>query len=202
MSRQQRNKNKYGNSRSHGNKPVRESFLIFCEGPTEVGYFSSFRKRAKSMTGGNALRIVQNAVAYKKTAEKKVDQYWVVFDKDDTTDQHFAQAIHLAHSNGIHVAWSNQAFECWIILHYRECTHPYHRNDYEALLKQYIPEYNAHEKGEKQGRQLYLQTIPLLPNAIERAKNGYSSFDPDLPAAQRHTSTIIYQLVESILDHS
>ena len=202
MSRQQRSKSKYDNSRSHGKKPTRESFLIFCEGSTEVGYFSSFRKRAKPLAGGNALKIVQNAVAYKNAAEKKVDQYWVVFDKDETTDQHFAQAIQLAQSNGIRVAWSNQAFECWIILHYRNFTHACHRNDYEALLRQYIPGYDAHEKGEEQGRQLHLITVPLLPTAIERAKSGYASFDPNLPDAQKQTSTLVYELVESILNQS
>ena len=199
MSRKQRSKSKYNHTRRPLNLPLRESFIIFCEGETEVGYFSSFEKRARLTSGGNALKVVENAVAYKNASEKKYDHYWIVFDKDETTDNQFARAIQLAEANDIHAAWSNQSFECWIILHYREFRHACHRNEYEVLLKQYIPGYNVREKGEEQGRQLHLLTAPLLPGAIERAKNGYASFDKDQPAAQKQTSTLIYELVESIL---
>jgi len=173
--------------------------MIFCEGETEVGYFSAFRKKAKLISGGNALKIVENAVAFKNSGEKKYDQYWVVFDKDDTTNLQFEQAIQLARTNGIRVAWSNQAFECWIILHFRDFTYACHRNEYEALLKKFIPEYDASQKGHEQGRQLYKNTRPLLPSAIERARDGYASFPPHLPEAQKQTSTILYELMEIIL---
>jgi RloB-like protein len=166
-----------------------------------VGYFSSFEKRARLTSGGNALKVVENAVAYKNAGETKYDHYWVVFDKDETTDNQFAQAIQLAEANNIRAAWSNQAFECWIILHYREFKHACHRNDYEVLLKQYIPGYSAREKGEEHGRQLHQQTAPHLAGAIERAKTGYASFGKASPAAQKQTSTLIYELVESILAH-
>ena len=154
------------------------------------------------MFGGNALKIVQNAVSYKNANEKKIDQYWVVFDKDETADQQFAQAIELAEKNDIRVAWSNQAFECWIILHFRDFVHPCHRNGYGAHLREHIPAYNANGKGEEQGRQLFKATAHLLDNAIERAKNGYESFDSGLPASQKQTSTLIYKLVQSILLHN
>ena len=95
MSRKDRAKPSYRPHR-HSQKSIRDSFLIFCEGETEVGYFSSFKKRAKRVTGGNALKTVENAVAYKNGMEKKVDQYWIVFDKDETTDAQFVQAIKLA----------------------------------------------------------------------------------------------------------
>lgn len=202
MSKKDRAKAGYNRSRPHSQRPVRESFLIFCEGETEVGYFSSFKKRAKRVTGGNALKIVQNAVAYKNAMEKTVDQYWVVFDKDETTDDQFTQAIELAVANDIRVAWSNQAFECWIILHYREFKHACHRNAYEVILKQFIPEYKASDKGEEHGRRLHLKTTSLLPTALENAKRGHTSFHPDLPDANKQTSTLVYTLVEAILEHS
>lgn len=198
MSRQQRNNPKYNRPRRHSNLPLRESLLIFCEGDTEVGYFTCFRKKAKYMPGGNALKIVENAIAF-KAANKAYDQYWAVFDKDDTTDQHFEQAIQLAMANGIRVAWSNQAFECRIILHYRDFRHECHRNDYETLIKQFIPAYDASQKGLEQGKQLYRVTKTFLSAAIERAKNGHASFHPDMPAAQKQTCTLIYELVESIV---
>jgi RloB-like protein len=202
MSRQQRARSNNNRPRPHGLKPLRESFLIFCEGATEVGYFGSFKKRAKFVPGGNALKIVQNAIAYKNAAEKKVDQYWVVFDKDETSDEQFGQAIELAKANHIRVAWSNQAFECWIILHYRDFSHPCHRKDYEGMLKQFLPEYDIREKGAEQGRWLHLKTAPLLAAAMANAKRGHTSFHPDLRDAQKQTSTLIYTLIEAILARS
>lgn len=201
MSRKDRARSSYGHRR-HSQKSVRDSFMIFCEGDTEVGYFSSFKKRAKRVPGGNALKIAENAVAYKNAMEKKVDQYWIVFDKDESTDDQFVQAIRLAVANSIRVAWSNQAFECWFILHYREFKHACHRNDYEGILRQYIPEYNAGDKGEEQGRRLHLQTASLLPTALQNAKRGHTSFRPDLSDAEKQTSTLAYALVEAILQHS
>lgn len=202
MSRQQRARSNNNRPRPYGHKPLRESFLIFCEGATEVGYFGSFKKRAKFVPGGNALKIVQNAVAYKNAAEKKVDQYWAVFDKDETSDEQFGQAIELAKINNIRVAWSNQAFESWIILHYRDFSHPCHRKDYESMLRQFIPEYDVSEKGEEQGRRLHLRTASLLPTALANAKRGHTSLQLDVPDAQKQTSTLIYTLVEAILAQS
>jgi len=125
-----------------------------------------------------------------------------MFDKDETTDEQFSEAIRLAAANDIRVAWSNQAFECWIILHYREFKHACHRNDYEGILKRFMPEYSTREKSEEQGRRLHMQTAYLLPAALQNAKNGHTSFPPDLPDANKQTSTLVCTLVEAIRQHS
>jgi RloB-like protein len=199
MTRKQRSNSTQQYTRRPASLALRQSFIIFCEGQTEVGYFSSFRKKAKYIAGGNALKIVENAIAFKNASEMNYDQYWAVFDKDETTDQDFARAIELAEANNIHAAWSNQAFECWIILHFREFKHSCHRNDYEPMLRQYIPNYSVSGKGEAQGRHLHGVTILHLSAAVSRAKAGHASFDPDLSPAQKQTCTLVYQLIESIL---
>jgi hypothetical protein len=118
MSKRQERQSKKIHPRELRGLPMRQSFLIFCEGPTESGYFSSFKKKTKVLGGGNALKIIEEAIIHKEKETKEVDQYWVVFDKDETPSKDFDQAIKLAPSNNIKVAWSNQAFELWIILHY------------------------------------------------------------------------------------
>lgn len=201
MSRQQRRR-KQIHPRVLMGKPMRQSFLIFCEGETEVGYFSSFKKRAKSLKGGNALAIVQEAVAQKNAATKHVDQYWVVFDKDETTDADFNAAILLAAQNQIGTAWSNQAFELWFILHYRTYTAACIRNNYEAILRPFIPSYRAADKSEPQGKQLFWKTSHLLATAIANAEAGFHSFDEQgLQAARRESSTKVYELVKQILEN-
>lgn len=201
MSRQQRATNR-SVSRARGLRPLRDSFLIFCQGQTELGYFSSFRKRAKFIGGGDARDTVANAIAYKNNNQKGYDQYWVVLDKDETSHARFNAAIHLALESGIQVAWSNQAFECWIILHFRDFRHACHRNDYEALLQQYLPWYDAGDKGEAQGRKFYEATISLIQTAIQHASDGHDSFQEHIAPAHRETVSKIYELAKAILGNS
>jgi len=177
---------------------MRQSFLIFCEGPTESGYFSSFKVKTKVLGGGNALKIIEAAIAQKKRATKEVDQYWVVFDKDETPAQDFDRAIELAKGNNIKVAWSNQAFELWIILHYQELSKPCDRRRYEEILCRHLKDYSASKKGEEQGRRLFAQTYHLVQKAIDQAIKGHSLFDEKSLPSRRESSTTVFELANAI----
>jgi len=178
---------------------MRQSFLIFCEGPTEGGYFSSFKIKTKVLRGGNALKIIEEAIIQKEKETKKVDQYWAVFDKDETPSKDFDQAIKLALSKNIKVAWSNQAFELWIILHYQELFSSCDRRRYKEILCKYIKGYSASEKGEEQGRRLHAQTSHLVQKAIDRAIKGHSLFEEKSLPSGRESSTTVFELVNAIL---
>lgn len=109
--------------------PPRQSFLIICEGQeTEKNYFNSFRAN-KSVEdfevkglGANTLSLVQKALEIRANLEAKreapFDQAWCVFDRDSFPAQNFNAALQLATQNGFHVAYSNQAFELWYLLHF------------------------------------------------------------------------------------
>ena len=132
--------------------------------------------------------------------QAKADQYWIVFDKDDTTQEDFVKAVRLAEENEIRVAWSNQAFECWIIMHFRKLNHACHRDSYENILRDHIPGYSASEKGEKQGRKLKKMTFPFLQTAIDNAKMGFESFEPGVSVSKMESSTRVFELIEKILE--
>jgi RloB-like protein len=202
MSRKDRSRSAPGHRRTVGHLPRRQSFLIFCEGPTEVGYFNSFNVRAKPLYGKTVLKMVEDAIAYKKKERRKSDQYWIVFDKDDNSDEDFDKAILLAQENDIQVAWSNQAFECWFILHYRDFNRSCHRGDYEKQLKKFILEYDSSKKGKQQGERLFNYTRPDIGAAIKNARKGYLSFKTGTPPSQRETCTKVFELVEEILKNS
>ena len=178
---------------------MRQSFLIFCEGPTESGYFSSFKKKTKVLGGGSALKIVEAAIAQKKRGVKEVDQYWFVFDKDETPSHDFDRAIELAKGNNIKVAWSNQAFELWFILHYQELSKRCDRRRYEDILRRHLQDYSASEKGEDQGRKLFTQTYHLIQGAIDRAINSHALFEEKALPSRRESSTTVFELVNVIL---
>ena len=132
--------------RKVGVRPVKKSFLIVCEGQnTEPDYFNSFRLTSatvKAVGKGLGTRVlVKEAVGIRQEEQRKgktYDQYWVVFDKDDFPDEDFNLAIQEAKAEGFQVAWSNQAFEFWFILHFHLYQGPLHRSKYAEMLTKLI----------------------------------------------------------------
>lgn len=62
---------------------------------------------------------------------------WCVFDKYDFPHHNFDNAIAKAKSHGIHVAYSNEAFELWLLLHYEYRNQPCGREELNQKLSEY-----------------------------------------------------------------
>jgi hypothetical protein len=114
-------------------------FLIVCEDQnTEPAYFEYFKqlfdnierpKETVSLeivgTGFSPLRIVEHTVDIKNKSAKQIDFIWVVFDVDDaaqnaTTIKNFNDAFDLAARENIKIAYSNEVFELWLLLHLKK----------------------------------------------------------------------------------
>ncbi len=98
-----------------------ERFLIVCEGAkTEPNYFQSFRVPKEVIDihgiGDNTIRIVEEAIRLKE--KDNYDQVWCVFDRDSFPPNRFNAAFILAGENSIKIAYSNEAFELWYLLHF------------------------------------------------------------------------------------
>jgi hypothetical protein len=113
--------------RRAGNKGrPKDTFLIVCEGKeTEPNYFKAFRLSSAKIYvfgfGFNTDSLVEEVVKQKKKASSfgvKFDQVWCVLDKDSFPAQNLNRALQLAKNNDIHVAYSNQSFELWYLLHF------------------------------------------------------------------------------------
>ena len=179
---------------------LRKTFMIFTEGQTEEGYFKKFKVRCKTIIGGNALRIVEEAVVQKQQIKKHVDEYWVVFDKDDTSKSDFLKAIKLATDNGLNVAYSCEAFEIWWLFHFMEIAAPIQRKDYENKLKKHLPEYKFREKGLSQGELMWMQLDKLKEIGIANAKKAHSKFEHPENAFEQSVTTV-YELVELLISN-
>ena len=129
-------------TRRQSTREVKQSFLIVCEGVrTEPDYFKAFRMTAATVKAvGQAMNttsLVSKAISIRDADQKKkrtYDQCWVVFDKDDFPAKDFNEAITLAEKNGFKVAYSNQAFEYWFLLHFNLYKGALHRNSYADML--------------------------------------------------------------------
>lgn len=190
-------------SRRQGVREVKQSFLIVCEGEnTEPDYFKAFRMTtAKVKAVGqamNTLSLVAKAISIREADKKKkrvYDQCWVVFDKDDFPANDFNQAIMHAEKNGFYVAYSNQAFEYWFLLHYNLYVGPLHRNQYEKMLSKLtgIP----YEKTEGFGAVMYNLLLKRQPLAIKNAEIVLAEISHGNPA-EEESSTTVYRLVKEL----
>ena len=113
--------------------------LIVCEGKcTEPNYFRKFKvtdpKPFVPGIGMNTLNVVQEAVKIREESGP-YDQVWVVFDLDSFPKGHFDNAIKIADKEGIRVAYSNEAFELWYMLHFDHLQSAISRSLYIGILK-------------------------------------------------------------------
>lgn len=126
-------------TRISGVREVKQTFLIICEGVnTEPDYFNAFRLTSATVKaigqGMGTLALVQKAINIKEQERQRgrtYNQNWVVFDKDDFPENDFNSAILSARQNGFEVAYSNQAFEFWFLLHFNLYQGALHRSRYE-----------------------------------------------------------------------
>jgi len=140
-------------------KEYKNSILIICEGEkTEPNYFKSFPASTVKVetigTGRNTLSLVEDAIKiWKKFADDGsfYERLWCVFDKDDFPAKNYNQAFetvgnaqkNLNKSYGkktgrkilINIAYSNNAFELWYLLHYIYFDTEISRSDYITKLK-------------------------------------------------------------------
>lgn len=112
--------------RQQGNRTLRKTVLIYCEGETERIYFEQMRilKRSKMVSvkiknvKRSAIKLAQHA--YRDASYQYFDEVWIVFDKDDLTEKQLEEVNDFCEENSIHIAYSNEAFELWLLLHFEE----------------------------------------------------------------------------------
>lgn len=118
--------------RTPGRRPAgtqeRRRVLIVCEdSKSSRFYFESFpvdAKRAEVLalgTGMNTDSLVEEAIRLKNEAMKSCQPYnevWCVLDRDSFPLDNYARAFELGRGNDIKMAWANEAFELWYLLHF------------------------------------------------------------------------------------
>ena len=138
-------------------------------------------------------------IACKRKADKQkrrvYDQCWVVFDKDDFPANDFNMAIDLAKRNGFNVAYSNQAFEYWFLLHFNPYRGRIHGNLYSVMLGKLLD--MEYRKKEGFASDLYNYLLARQPQAIRNAEVILSEISAGIPAAEE-SSTTVHLLVSEL----
>jgi len=194
------------------------TILIVCEGEnTEPSYFRQFKLSSATIKpigeGYNTISLVKRAVQLSK--EKSYDQVWCVFDADPKPEnpkqaKNFNDAVTLAERKGYGLAYSNQAFEYWLILHFDDHQGGgMNRNDYNSKINQILKPLGITYNGDSNKiitEEIFevLDGIDKKTNkerkrlAILRAERNYDLFDHTNPANEE-SSTTVFRLVEELL---
>jgi hypothetical protein len=116
-------------------------FLIVCEDQnTEPTYFEYFAMQLPEDTmyvrpvgaGLDPKGVAEKAVEEKRRLEieanRSVDYVWIVFDIDDADMnearyQRFREAFEIGQSERFKIAWTNEVFELWLLLHLTDVPH-------------------------------------------------------------------------------
>lgn len=196
-------------------QPNDRRFLIICEGKnTEPLYFKAFPVLQAEVeafgTGRSKTSLVDATIDYvarlPRDSEREV---WLVFDMDhdpikDSALQRedFNHAVSQAGRHGFRVAYSNDAFELWFVLHYQYLDAAMTRREYFELLgRRWGISYERGGKGHRFCATLYQRLLddPLASqeNAIRNAERLFRQSQHISPAEQNPCTTV-YQLVAEL----
>jgi hypothetical protein len=192
------------------------SILIVCEGEnTEPSYFNQFRitsAKVKSVGEGyNTVSLVNRALVLAQ--QESYDQVWCVFDKDDFIDNDFNSAIQIAEANNFGVAYSNQSFEYWLLLHFNDHQGGgIHRDSYNDKINELLKPFKVTYDGNriKLIEEDFFELLDGIDDktsrkraelAIVRAERNYNHFDHHNPAREE-SSTTVFRLVRELLKYA
>jgi RloB-like protein len=169
--------------RNRGDRPTRtegKKILILSDGTeTEPNYFKALKLawrlsaiEVPSHPIGQAKQVVEKA----QKLSKDYDEVWCVVDKDDLSATIFDAAIASCKGN-IHVAWSNESFELWFVLHYT----------------------NAPARGLDARKRYLVQLDQFIGSDYGKAEDNWSILEPYLETALLNADRLMAQYTEGEL---
>jgi len=201
-------KNKIGvrgyQDRLVGIRTKRKRFLIVCEGEkTEPYYFKSFPITTRPeivqvdiVPGAcESVSLVEMAIHIRDRASDPYDSVWVVMDREDPNTLsagRFNEAIHMAEHESIQVAYSNESFELWYLLHFNYIETALSRSQYSNMLFTCLG-----KKYQKNSKTMYEDILHKQSDAIRNAKRLLAQYVPRDPERD-NPSTTVFELVEEL----
>lgn len=188
---------------------VKRKIHIFCNGElAEPNYFKELKdhfkistivihfKRFQALSPWDFIKKVVEeleTVRIKDFSKEDGDQCWCVFDVDNylkDNKKEFERMIKFAGDNNVKLAWSNECFELWYLLHFQAVTSSISRKDFDFKLSKHFNKYD--KKGyKKNDAGFFLRLLEKQELAIKNAKKLSNNL-------QDNPSTSIWKLIEEI----
>jgi hypothetical protein len=169
---------------------IHPKIYIFCNGElAEPQYFQEYKDHLKghnikieykNFKGLAPWQFIEKVIKRKdelikkeKFSEEDNDQIWCVFDIDQYLKENrkkFLKYIKKAKEEKINLAWSNECFELWFLIHFILPTTEISKNDYGKKLKIHLKKLD--KKGYfKNQKGMFKRLLPLQVIAIKMAKS-------------------------------
>jgi len=145
---------------------------------------------------------------YLNTSDVLYGHIWVIFDKDDFTDNQFNSAISQANARGYNVGWSNESFELWFLLHFEHLVSGIGREQYNEKLTKHFRENKIFTKYKIKGND-YIKNIEHIfeilydngsyKQAINRAEKLLKDFEDKgiyTPSKMKPATTVFKLVLE------
>ena len=143
------------NRPSPNSRRLKTVVWVFTEGQTEKYYLSKLPKvesikctiKHVARSGLALVVAVINRIDKGLVPYQPGDKIWVVIDRDKQQQnpknnrQQFKTALEKANGAAIEVAYSNDSFELWLLLHYQDVSREMTAKQLTKRLKDFIPEY-------------------------------------------------------------
>lgn len=205
--------------RNEGTKTVQPgNYLIVTEGTeTEVNYFNNIKRILETNFNNSVMveKVTMNIQgtarsttvlvkeAIKKRSLKSYSDVWVVFDRDENSD--FDEAISLATREGLYVAWSNECFELWLLLHIQNLESAIGRNDYSSKITNHFKIKNINNGEYKKNiKDIFDITAPFVNSSIKRSNSLIKEYkdrniiSPDKMNPATKVQDLVIELIEYI----
>jgi len=189
-------------------KQVQKSVLIAFEDTKSAKYYFNDLLRAKNLKGQVVLvnrdkgqdpkRVIEKLSEHKREYPHEIYlREWIVIDKDNWNKDKYLGTIEKARNQNINVALSNDAYELWILLHFKPLTKSTHRKELNSQLNTiFLEKFGI--KYDKASSDTYRLIESYQATAIKNAKNlvnkhlrDYGKIDP-----MANPITMVYELVE------
>ena len=145
--------------------------------------------------GTNPKKVLESLTKYKKENIKtKFEKEWIVIDRDDWSKDDFNGTLKTAKESGVCVAFSNEAYELWLLLHFQKVTAYTSRQDLIKKLNRYF-DYK------KSSHDVYKIIIGFQKDAIKNAEKLTAKQIKDngrLNPYEQNPLTMIHKLVECL----
>ncbi len=193
--------------------PQRDKFTIITNGKeSERNYFEAVRGAKHSIfdiavefDNADPISLVKRAIREKQAS----NQVWIVFDKDEFPNEAVYEAMRLARNNGIGVAFSNAAFEVWLIDHFKKFSVEKTADELLSILDSALKEHGYTKGYQKNDADLVKKEfMPRIDTAVLNADvslqkriaehNKQKPSDKNYPYCDWNSCTTVHKLVEAL----
>ena len=199
--------------RENNKRQERDKFYIVTNGKrTEYNYFTLLKSKKSiykvkvEFTNSDPHGLVE----YSRQYVPNSNQVWVVFDVDNSYQEgRLEGAIRLAEKSGVKYAFSNLAFEVWLIDHFQKCSLHVGIDDHKRVLDKYLSEQKDGLQYDKTDDGILAKYfISNYTNAVTNAKIVHQTLMKEHlarygensrpPIWEWNSCTTVYKLVEAL----